>query len=316
MKRRLLLAATVGALLALTPTDDPYPISDTIDAVPLYGFWGLNGFWETPSLLDMHQRTGMSLYQVACADPVIALQIMLPQARAAGIRMTLRMTGDHGRYTRSDGRFDLHAWKAQLSPWAGTGVQEFIDDGTLVGHMLLDDIHTFPGGGPDAAEIEEMARYSKSILPNLMTYVRERATAMPEPRGGQYTVLDACVNQYKNLDGPVEPWAREQAERSRELGLGIINGLNLCDGGDGRSGQPGWRKDRWAMSAEEITAYGTVLAQVEGMGMFLNWEYDAEEPWTDGSIGADYLRQPEHEQALRELGELVARQPFVELRRP
>lgn len=312
MRRRLILAATAALLVGFEPGSSDPGTSEPEPTGPLYGFWGLNGFWTTQGLMDVADRTGMGVYQVACADPRDAIGTMLPQARAAGIRMTLRMTGDHERYTRN-GDFDVHAWKAQLAPWLGSGVQPYIDDGTLVGHMLLDDIHTFPGDPPTAAELEEMARYSKSVLPGLMTYVRERATQMPVPDGGTYAYVDANVNQYKALDGDVREWAVAESTQSRALGLGLIHGLNLPDGGDGRSGQPGWRPDRFAMSADEVREYGAVMADVDGVGMFLNWEYDNEEPWTDGSIGATYLRQPDMEAALRELGELVAQKPAVPL---
>ncbi|MCP4804571.1 MAG: hypothetical protein GY913_29710 [Proteobacteria bacterium] len=313
MRCRLVLAATLGALLALSPEAYEDETSE-VESGPLFGFWGLNGFWETDALNQLQTLTGLTLYQVACADPAIALSTLLPQARLAGVKMTLRMAGDHDRYTR-EGAFDVRAWKVQLGPWAGSGVQEFVDDGTLVGHMLLDDIHNFPEGGPIAAELEEMARYTGSLMPGLMTYVRERATEMPEPESGTYTQVDACVNQYKAMDGPVQEWADEQAERSRELDLGIINGLNLCDGGDGSSEQPGWRKDRYAMTGDEIREYGRVLAQVEGMGMFLNWEYDDEERWSDGSLGTAWLTRREQEEALRDIGDLVGSRPHVQLLR-
>jgi hypothetical protein len=40
--------------------------------------------------------------------------------------------------------------------------------------------------------------------------------------------------------------------------------------------------------------------------MFLNWEYDAEERWADGSLGSDYFDQPEVQAALHRLGQRLA----------
>jgi hypothetical protein len=239
--------------------------------------------------------------------------------RAAGWQVTLRLTGDHGAYTTGDD-FDLAEWKAALDPWADAGLEEFVADGTLEGHMLLDDIANWGwlhgGVDPTGDELDEMARYSKELLPGLMTFVRERATQMPVPDGGAYVHLDACVNQYRALEGDASAYAAAQKAAADSLDLGIINGLNLCDGGDGSSGQQGWLGPGfWAMSADEITAYGEALV-VDGLGLFLSWEYDGEETWPDGTIGSDYLDEPDVQAALAALGALVGAQPRTPLLKP
>jgi hypothetical protein len=197
-------------------------------------------------------------------------------------------------------------------------VQAFVDDGTLVGHMILDDISNYSGRDATAADLDEMARYSKELFPGLMTFVRERATEMPVPSGGTYVYVDACVNQYSIRHGAIATYFDQQEAEAEALGLGVINGLNLADGGDGRSGQPGWRTDGtfYAMSAEEVLDYGTLGASVPSMGMFLNWEYDGEESWSDGTIGADYLDHPDIQAALLELSGLVGSHAPVTLLKP
>ncbi len=282
---------------------------------PYYGFWGLNGFVTPEGFEEMKSRVGLTIFQAANEDPVWTVGTLLPQVRAAGLRMTLRMTGDHGYYTEAGG-FNLAAWKARLAEWRGSGIQPFIDDGTLVGHMLLDDVVNFETYDPTGADFEEMARTSKELFPGLMTFVRQKATDLPIPPGGRYRYVDAQVNQYEAMEGPVAVYAAAQAARARRLGLGVINGLNIADGGDGSSRQPGYRADHWAMSADEITTYGEVLARVPSCGMFLNWEYDAVETWNDGTIGADYFRRPDLQAALSALGERVGRHPHVNLLKP
>ncbi len=49
MRCRLVLAATLGALLALSPEAYEDETSE-VESGPLFGFWGLNGFWETDAL--------------------------------------------------------------------------------------------------------------------------------------------------------------------------------------------------------------------------------------------------------------------------
>jgi len=312
----LLLSACSPPPTAAVARAEPRPpcTADTC-APPPYGFWGLNGYITPEGLTDLKQRFGLSVFHTATVDPRYALTQILPIARDAGVKVTLRLTGDHPRYTTPAGDFDLDAWKAALAPWANPDVRPYIDDGTLFGHMLLDDIYTFEGRAPTAAELEEMARYSKQLLPGLMTFVREKATGMPEHAGGRYEHVDAVVNQYRSREGDVEDYAATQARRANALGLGIINGLNIANGGDGSSGQPGWGEGRYAMSAEEIARYGAVMAAVPGCGMFLNWEYDGEERWSDDSVGSDYFDDATLRSALDGIGDQVAARPPAPLLR-
>lgn len=282
----------------------------------LFGYWGLNGHHETQSLDRLKQDLGLRVFQVASDDPTAAVSTLLPAARAAGVRVTLRLAGDHPAYS-VDGHFDLEAWKRGLSRWEGSGLEPFIEDGTLVGHMLLDDILTFPGRDPTGDELDEMARFSRERFPGLMTFVRAQATHIPRPTGGSFRHLDACVNQYQARDGAVTAYARVEQARAEELDLGIIGGLNIADGGDGRAGRQGWRGEGFhPMSAEEITEYGAVTMAVPGTGMFLNWEYDRLERWPDGTVGAEYFDQPELRAALQALGRQAASTPSAPLRRP
>lgn len=181
---------------------------------------------------------------------------------------------------------------------------------------LLDDIHNFDGRDPTGAELDEMARHSKAILPGLMTFVRERATDMPVPQGGRYRYVDACVNQYKSRHGDVADFAREEAARARARDLAFIGGLNIANGGDGSSGQPGWQEGRFAMSAAEIERYGAVLSQISGTLMFLCWEYDGEERWSDGSVGAAWFDRPAQRSALQALDRRVDALPPSPVLRP
>jgi hypothetical protein len=279
---------------------------------PRYGFWGLNGFVTPEGLRATRDAFSMTIFHTATMDREWAVGELLPMVREAGLQVTLRLTGDHHHYT-TGGDFDLEAWKRTLSRWEGIPLQEFIDDGTLAGHMLLDDIENFEGHDPDAAELDEMARFSRALLPGLMTFVRQKATAMPRPVGGKYIHLDAIVNQYKAAEGDVREYAATEAAAAAALGVGVINGLNIANGGDGSSGQPGWGAGKHAMSAEEIRRYGWVLSSVPECGMFLNWEYDGEERWSDGSLGSDYFDQDDRTAVLRRLGERVGRHRPVPL---
>lgn len=267
----------------------------------LFGFWGLNGYQSLEGLTDVKSRFNTTVFQVASSNPTWAVGTFLPMIQEAGMKVTFRMTDDHDSVS-TNGDFDLDKWKSQVSEWKDSGVQTYIDNGVLVGNMLLDDIKTFSGRNPDAADLDEMARYSESIMPGLMTFVRIQATEIPVPVGGKYLYLDAIVNQYEVKEGPVEAYAAAEYAASQSLGLGEINGLNIADGGDGSSGQAGWRSGRWTMSADEITEYGNVLLDVPDLLMFLMWEYDGQEALSDGSIGSDYFDRSALQTAIQQLG--------------
>ncbi len=280
------------------------PWSDDPPAEPIpYGFWGLNGFVDAEGLAHTRDTFGIDTFSTSTRHPHYAVHDLLPAVRDAGMTVNLRLVGDHAYYTDADGNFDLDAWKAMVDEWVDSGAQEFIDDGTFGHHMLIDDITEFPGQGPTGDELETMAVYSGRVLPGLATMVRANASELPAPTGGRFEWLDASVNQYLALDGDIVAYAEAQHDAAGALGIGVVMGLNMADGGDGSSGQAGWTEGKWAMSADEIRHYGTVLSTVPGTRLFLNWEYDAEELWSDGSVGSDYFDGTELRGALVELGQ-------------
>lgn len=309
---RMLLAPTLAAGCwmggaKLPDTGYIYEWEMDPDQAPIpFGFWGLNGFHDHDSLTQVKDQFGITTFHTSTYSQSFGVDTLLPMVREAGLQVNLRMAGDHSWYTTSSGDFDLGSWKAMLAPWAGSGVEEYIEDGTIAYHMLLDDIANFDGASPTGDQLDEMARFSKERLPGLKVAVREEAARMPVPSGGRYEHLDASMNQYTSAYGDVEAYALINQDAAGDLGLDIINGLNIADGGDGSSLQPGWGENRYAMSPDEIVEYGYVLSAVPGCVMFLAWEYDGEEQWSDGSIGADYFDQPEHTEALRWLGQRLA----------
>ena len=307
----------------------PEPIPDPI----LFGFWGWNGYTSDDpehGLSYVQDHFNATIIQVAQSGAHYTTTQFLPLIRTAGLKATLRLSGNNTDLTAADGSFDLQAWKDAIDVWvdacdadAADCLQPFIDDGTLVGHMLLDDIYTFHNGAgtygtqPTAADLEEMASYSKIAFPGLMTFVRNKASTMPVPAGdGQYVDLDACVNQYTNFsgysDGPIADYVAEQAAAAESLGLDVINGLNIVDGGDGSSGVEGSRSGKSAMTAAEITEYGTALLDREtfpSLSIFLMWEYDGDSTtWLDATFGYGdlYFNQTELQEAIFNLGQVAA----------
>ena len=275
------------------------------------GFWGMNGYWDTTGMAAVGDDFGATISQISSSDPAYGVETLLPAAKAAGMKLSLRMTGGHSHYT-TDGDFDLAKWKDRLTRWADSGVQPFIDDGTLALHMVLDDISNWSGRDPTGNELDEMARHSKELLPGLVTYVRKDASKIPVPTSGRFTYLDAAGCQYTHYRGDIRQWAPTQIEAADDLNLGIIFGLGIVHGGSGESGQPtysGW----WAMSPNEIRGWGTQLLSYHVAGAFLSWEFDAYETWPDGTTSAVYFSQPAHRLALTDLSVLANHHPTIDL---
>ena len=285
---------------------------DPITPTPvLIGFWGLNGYTSSAGLADVQNRYHTTVFQVAQSGINYTVNTFLPLVKAAGMKVTLRIVGSSD-YTTS-GSFDLSKYQARAAQWANTGIEAYVTDGTLVGIMVLDDIDTFSGTDPTGDDLEAAAQSVKDAIPGVMTYVRQKCSRMPVPTDGTYESVDNCTNQYTNYpgysDGPVADYIIEQAAAANTLGLGMINGLNIVDGGDGSSGQIGSVSGHYAMTADEIRTYGEALLAVPDIQLFLMWEYDGNSTvWLNDTYtyGADYFNQTDLTAALAYLGELAA----------
>ena len=282
----------------------PWDLEPDHDPIP-FGFWGLNGFQDEPGLERLAEDFHLSAFHTASTSPGHLHNGLLPLVEGEDMHVNLRLTGSPELYTDSAGDFDLDAWKAQLEPFGEVDLEEYIADGTLAHHVLLDSMTAFSGRAPTATELDEMAAYSEEILPGLPTAVREEPADLPQPQG-RYQHLTAAITQYKAQDGDVEDFALLQMQVADDLGLGLITSMNIADGGDGSSGQPGPGQDTWAMSAEEIAFNGHVMTGVPEVRMVLAWEFDGEQVWDDGTVGADYFSEGDVGEALEALGARAA----------
>jgi hypothetical protein len=207
---------------------------------------------------------------------------VLKAAQAARLRLVLRLAGPD-RYRNADGTFDLARWKAEIDTYRDVDFAPWVDEGLILAHFLIDEPgarRTWGGREVSRADVEEMARYSKSIWPSLPTAVR----APPDwLRAGDtsYASLDIAWAQWAALRRSAagrtpEQYRDENVAEAKQLGLGLIFGLNFFNGGDGTSetigisGNPGL----FEMSAGEIVRVGTLLASAPYACAFLSWGYD------------------------------------------
>ncbi len=202
----------------------------------------------------------------------------LSQVRAKGGRVLVKLAGGDQQYRNPDNTFNLTKWKAQLDRYRNINFSSYIADGTIVGHYLIDEPH-FPSRWGNhtipQSTVEEAAKYSKQLWPNMPTLVNAPANWLASASVA-YTGLDAGWAMYR-ASGSSSPatWVASQVKKAKSKGLGLFAGLNVLDGGDGSSGFRGNLPNRWAMSAAEVRSYGTALLAQSYVCGFAMWTYKA-----------------------------------------
>ncbi len=203
----------------------------------------------------------------------------LSTARAKGARVVVKLSRGHDRYVKNaDGTFSLSKWKSLVSRFRNTNLGPYISDGTILGHVLIDEPHRAKrwGGRPiPQRTIEEMARYSKQLWPSMSTLVRVVPSWLASA-SVSYRYLDAGWTQYERHKGDPKQWVTAEAAAAKRKGLGLVVGMNVLDGGNGLSGIRGWTSGKYAMSASEIRNIGSaLLSEGRACGLY-NWTHDSD----------------------------------------
>jgi len=221
----------------------------------------------TPKLGGSFTGTQITATHPAC------LLADLERARRANARVFISFTGNP-QYNRDEDGFSLAKWTQRVDRFRHVDLEPYIADGTILGHLLMDepnDPREWNGETVSLADIEGMAAYSKQVWPSMVTFVR----AFPEYlEGGRFPHLDALWFQYLDRWAPLDEFIAKHFTEARPLGLRVITGLNVLNGGSKSSGIPGRRQGKSAMSADELRAWGGKLLEQPGLCAFLLWEYD------------------------------------------
>jgi hypothetical protein len=200
----------------------------------------------------------------------------LEAARRSGARVLVRLSAGERYWLNRNKSVNLSKWKLQIARFKRVNLKPYIKDGTLLGHILIDEPHDKSnwGGRPvPFATLEAMAKYSKQLFPGLTTVVR----SYPPWLAGasfRWKYLDAAMAQYTARKGEVSRWMREQSSAARREGLGLIVSLNLLNGGNRASRLRGLYRGYYAMSASQIKSWGTLLATNSMSCGFFFWNYN------------------------------------------
>ena len=249
------------------------------------------GFYHLPS--DLYGPAFSGALRAATPASVLA---DLQAARRAGTRVLLGMVGWNRALQGANGHFSIEKWKQRLDRYRSIDLSPYIADGTIVGHYMMDEPHDPSnwGGTPvTPAEIEEMARYSKQIWPDMATVIR----AWPDYlRGFSFKYLDAAWAQFSPGVGarryrvPIDVFIRENVRGAVSSGLRLVVGLNALAGSDD-NGLTGYYHSGRAMTASQVRSWGSALLDEPNVCAFMSWKY-----------GKAYFERDDVSQALAELG--------------
>ena len=135
----------------------------------------------------------------------------LSGARAKGGRVVIKLCKGKDSYVKNgDGTFSLTKWKALVGSYQKVNLNPYISDGTIIGHYLIDEPHRAQRWGGKAisqATLEEMAKYSKQLWPDMTTIVRASPSTLAE-MSSSFKYVDAGWLQYRNTLGDAAKVAR------------------------------------------------------------------------------------------------------------
>jgi hypothetical protein len=191
-------------------------------------------------------------------------------ARKAGARLILRFTGND--VVNPDGTFSLTKWKAALDRYAGVDLASYVSDGTIAGHLLVQNPQNAKAwGGRQISHttLDDMARYSRQRWPAIPTI----AHAPPSWLGTKATpwqYLDASAVMYSGSAGDAGVWVGKQASAAGKARLGLLVAMNVLNGGTSTSRLAGTTAGKFAMSASQLQSWGsTLVAQSQVCGLML-----------------------------------------------
>lgn len=188
----------------------------------------------------------------------------LAAIRSRGGRVVLMFAGHPSNYLDGDGHFSLTKWKSRIDAFRRLDFSPYIQDGTIIGHYLLDepnDPRNWGGRAVSASTVEEMAKYSKGLWPSMPTMVR----AQPDYLLRDHRYLDAAWATYLYRRGNVNEYIRDMVNAAQNRGLQLVVGLNAL-----RGGNPNGTR----MTAREVEDWGSAMLSSSYPCAFLMWEWN------------------------------------------
>ena len=186
----------------------------------------------------------------------------LAEVKARGGKVVLMLAGPKNHYKDRNG-LNFTRWKSRVDRFKGTNFDSYINDGTIIGHLVVDEPNargSWNGKMVSPAQVDEMARYSKQRWPRMATIVRTEPKYFSSRRP---RYLDAAWAQYVTRKGTASNYLRSNVADAQRLGLGLVVGLNISKGG------PNHRR----LNANEVKSFGSAMLSSSYPCAFISWEY-------------------------------------------
>ena len=221
---------------------------------------------------------------------------VLNAAQNNGERVVVNLAGGRQYFKNADGTFNITKWKSRVGAYKTVNLGQYISSGAVVGRSDDEPTCMQCWGGKQItnAQLEEMAKYSKSLWPSMPTGVRAAPTKLGT---ASFSSLDFAWAQW---EGPLhqpsyrmtpQQYRDTQVAAAQKLGLGLVFGLNYLDGGDGSShingtyAQDPYPKDnnfcksngncyRYQMTAAEVNVGSVLVGAAYACGL-ISWEYNS-----------------------------------------
>jgi hypothetical protein len=232
------------------PLEEPSYSSAYMGGIPM-------GLFQTPAnvLGSTYNGTLRNIYPKQLLAELRAI-------KARGGKVILILPGAPERYRTRSGQFSLSMWKASVDRYKGVNFSSYVQDGTIIGNMLIDEPNSSKRWGRpvSASTIEEMARYSKARWPNMVTLARVR----PDYLLSSHRALDAAWSQYHSRFGDPGKYIAHDAALAKRKGLALLAGMNVLDGNRGNR-----------MTATQVKSWGTALLNNSHVCAFVSWTYNS-----------------------------------------
>lgn len=272
---RLRAPLLAAILLAFAGCDNDEPLSPEGSTL---GEPGVEAVPEEPSLaVSFAGGIPMGLFHLPTSDygsryngamhtaGPTDLMSKLSAIKSRGGKVVLNLSGSQKYFKDSNGHFSFTKWKARVDRFRNVKFSSYISDGTIVGHYLIDepyDAANFNGQKVSGSTLEAMAKYSKQIWPSMATIVRGEPYLIQW--SGTYRYLDAAWAQYLWRKGNVNDYLKKNVSYAQKMGLALVVGLNVPDGGNPKGS---------TMSPSEVQNWGSALLSSSYPCAFLSWKH-------------------------------------------
>jgi hypothetical protein len=193
------------------------------------------------------------------------LRSELAEIKSRGGRVILSLAGKETNYLDGDHHFSLTLWKQRVDRFKGVDITSFIEDGTVIGHYIIDepnDPKNWGGRPVPGSMVEQMAAYSKQLWPKMAAIVRAEPGYLAQT-GGPYRYLDAAWAQYVTWKGSPADYIRRNVADAQRLGLALVTGLNIIDG----------NPTRGEMTGALVESAGSTILADSYPCAFISWEW-------------------------------------------